>query len=54
MTKQAKTVLIAVLLTPVVIALFAPPPFSVWALGWLAVVVVGVLVGAVMVGRTRR
>jgi branched-subunit amino acid permease len=54
MTKQVKTILTAALLTILVVVFFAPPPYSQWALGWLVLVVIGALVGAIMMGRTRR
>lgn len=54
MTKQVRTILIAFLLTILVVVLFAPPPYSQWALGWLVIVVIAALVGAIIMGRTRR
>jgi general stress protein CsbA len=54
MTKQVRAILIAALLTVLVIVLFAPPPFNQWALGWLVLVVIAALVGAIIMGRTRR
>lgn len=53
MTKQVRTILIASLLTVLVVIFFAPPPYSEWALGWLVLVVIAALVGALMMGRSR-
>ena len=54
MTKQVRTILLAALATILVVVFFAPPPINQWALGWLVLVVIGALVGATMMGRTRR
>lgn len=54
MTKQVRMILLAALLTILVVVFFAPQPYSQWALGWLVLVVIGALVGAIMMGRTRR
>jgi hypothetical protein len=54
MTKQVRTILLSALLTIMVIVFFAPPPYNQWALGWLVLVVIAALIGALIMGRSQR